>query len=225
MLKNKLFYERIKNTSLKKNLIETIRDVWTFTSTSIEGNTLTLGDTTFVLNEGLTISGKSIREHNEVIGHSTAIDILYEFISKSTNSVDLLITDEKLFEFHTAIMLNPVLDIYAPVGKFKVGSNYTRKIDKISNNIQYIEYPTPEKIPFLMSKWYNKFFEVKDSEILAQYCELHILFTAIHPFADGNGRISRLLANIPIIRAGLVPITISKESKKRICRIIARYRS
>ncbi len=76
-----LFYNKIKNHSLSDCLKNSIRDIWTHTSTAIEGNTLSLGETSFVLNEGLTISGKKIKEHNEIIGHSKAITILYDLIS------------------------------------------------------------------------------------------------------------------------------------------------
>jgi len=219
MCDKKLFYSRIKNSSLKQNLKDAIRDIWTHSSTSIEGNTLSLGDTAFVLNEGLTISGKSVREHNEIIGHSNAIDILYDLIT--TDKTESIFTDENLFNLHKAVMLNPVLDIYSPVGKFKIESNFTRKIDKKTGKINYFEYPTPEDVSNLMSKWYDIIFTSTSSEdLLLKYCELHILFTAIHPFADGNGRMSRLLANIPIIRAGLVPITISKKSKKEYIELL-----
>ena len=217
MSKITLFYERVKNSSLRQNLKDSIRDIWTHSSTSIEGNTLSLGDTAFVLSEGLTISGKTVREHNEIIGHSHAIDIIYNLVSDSKNAI---ITNEKLFELHKAVMLNPVMDIYAPIGKFKVESNFTRKVDSKSGKIVYKEYPIPELIPELIEKWKKLFINNGTDEVLMQYCKLHILFSAIHPFADGNGRMSRLLANIPIIKSGFVPVTISKESRKEYIELL-----
>ena len=70
-----------KSEDQQQQILKQIRDLWTHTSTAIEGNTLTLGDTHFILEQGLTISGKSLREHQEILGHSRAIDLLYQSIS------------------------------------------------------------------------------------------------------------------------------------------------
>ena len=59
---------------LRKALLIQLRNLWTHTSTAIEGNTLTLGETAFVLEKGLTISSKPLRDHEEVVGHARAID-------------------------------------------------------------------------------------------------------------------------------------------------------
>jgi Fic family protein len=64
------------DNDLKNNLLTQIRDLWTHTSTALEGNTLSLEDTHFILEEGLTISGKPVKEHQEVIGHARAIELL-----------------------------------------------------------------------------------------------------------------------------------------------------
>ena len=69
----KLYFE---NESRRIALLAQLRDLWTHYSTAVEGNTLTLGDTHFVLEQGLTISKKPIKDHQEVIGHARAIDIL-----------------------------------------------------------------------------------------------------------------------------------------------------
>ncbi len=68
---------------LRKALLIQFRNLWTHTSTAIEGNTLTLGETAFVLEEGLTISGKPLKYHEEVVGHARAIDLIYDFIQYS----------------------------------------------------------------------------------------------------------------------------------------------
>ena len=71
-----------------------------------------------------------------------------------------------------------------------------------------------------MDKWFNLITNLSNEDPLTQYCKLHINFAAIHPFADGNGRIARLLANIPVIKAGLVPITISNESRREYIQLL-----
>lgn len=60
----------------KQALLHQLRDLWTHTSTAVEGNTLTLGDTHFVLEEGLCIAGKPVKDHQQIIGHARAIEIL-----------------------------------------------------------------------------------------------------------------------------------------------------
>ena len=62
---------------LKKALLVQLRNLWTHTSTAMEGNTLSLGETAFVLEEGLTIAGKPLKDHQEVVGHARAIDLVY----------------------------------------------------------------------------------------------------------------------------------------------------
>jgi Fic family protein len=208
------FYERIKNHSMRECLKSTIRNIWTHSSTAIEGNTLSLGDTAFVLQEGLTISGKTVREHNEIIGHAQAIDILYDLVSN-----DSKISAAELFKLHKAVMLNPVVDIYAPVGKWKIEANFTQVINA-SGKVEYKEYPKPEAITGLMKQWFSLINNPNNEDLLIQYCKLHISFAAIHPFADGNGRIARLLANIPVIKAGLVPITIANESRREYIQLL-----
>jgi Fic family protein len=74
-------------------LLAQLRNLWTHTSTAIEGNTLTLGETAFVLEEGLTISGKPLKDHEEVVGHARAIELVYDLIRKKSD-----LTEKDLFE-------------------------------------------------------------------------------------------------------------------------------
>ncbi len=68
-------------------VLEQIRDLWTHTSTALEGNTLTLGDTHAILGLGLTVSGKPLKEHQEIVGHAKAIDLLYQSIQEPLRNV------------------------------------------------------------------------------------------------------------------------------------------
>lgn len=69
------------DADLQTSVLNQLRDLWTYNSTAIEGNTLTLSDTHFVLEQGLTISGKPIKEHQEIIGHASAIELLYKSLT------------------------------------------------------------------------------------------------------------------------------------------------
>ena len=67
---------------LRRALMLQLRNLWTHSSTAIEGNTLTLGETAFVLEEGLTVSGKPLKDHEEVMGHARATDLLYQILQE-----------------------------------------------------------------------------------------------------------------------------------------------
>jgi Fic family protein len=70
-------------SDIKAALMAQLRDLWTHTSTAIEGNTLTLGETKFVIEEGLTVSGKPLKDHHEVVGHARAIELIYALVDKA----------------------------------------------------------------------------------------------------------------------------------------------
>jgi hypothetical protein len=129
---------------LKRELLAQIRDLWTHTSTALEGNTLTLGDTHFILQEGLTISGKPVAEHQEVIGHARAIDLLYQGLREP-------LAEDIIFELHKAVQTERVTDIYKPNGAWKVEPNYTHSVTTDGRQV-FIEYAAPADVPALMAE-------------------------------------------------------------------------
>lgn len=92
-------------------LLIQLRNLWTHTSTAIEGNTLTLGETAFVLEEGLTISGKPLKDHEEVVGHARAIDLVSDLLQSKTPFME-----KALFFLHKAVRTGIIVDVYKPVG-------------------------------------------------------------------------------------------------------------
>jgi len=193
------------------NLKEQLRILWTHNSTAIEGNTLTLGETTFVIREGLTISGKSVKEHEEVVGYFKATTILEDIVRGD-------IDPAKIFKIHEIVMTDASIDIYKPVGAWKIENNGTYIVNDDGSR-QWVEFPSPKMIPGLMNKWIDLFNEIKipetTEEAVKAYSLLHISFTKIHPFFDGNGRVARLLANVPVLRAGMPPVTINVKNRKQ----------
>ena len=161
---------------LRKALLIQLRNLWTHTSTAIEGNTLTLSETAFVLEERLTISGKLLKDHEEVVGHARAIDLIYDLVQNETS-----FTENELFSLHTAVQAEVIVDVYKPVGRWKNEPNSTA------------------------------------------YVPLHVSFVRIHPFFDGNGRLARLIANIPILKSGLPPVIIPKEQRKQYIDALSAY--
>ena len=198
-----------------------IRTLWTHTSTAIEGNTLTLGETDFVLREGLTVAGRPLKDHNEVIGHAKALDLMAEFLNGK-------ISQETLFSLHKAIQTELVTDIYQPIGNWKNEPNGTYLITPEGKS-EFVNYASPRDVPALMDEWLallnakTASIPIGHDEAVQSYSELHMSFCMIHPFADGNGRLARLLANLPVLRGGFPPITIAKESRQRYLELMFAY--
>jgi len=207
---------------LRDALLAQLRNLWTHASTALEGNTLTLGETAFVLEEGLTISGKPLKDHIEVTGHARAIDLVYRLTEKG---VDLMDCD--LFTLHQAVQTEPIVDVYKPAGAWKVEPNSTVIVD--GNKQIIFEYASPKDVPALMKAWQeffagiNKKIALDKENALSCYAELYAAFVRIHPFWDGNGRMARLLANIPVLKAGFPPIIIPKERRREYIQALSEY--
>lgn len=208
---------------LRDAFFQKLRVHWTHTSTALEGNTLTAGETLEVLAKGLTISGKPLADHNEVVGHSRAIDLIYEYCRS-----DKSLTPEALFQLHAAIQTESVVDSLHPIGKWKVEPNSTAVVLD-GNPFTNDTYAHPRDVPELISFWLE---ELAGSDVDARrggadrfraYARLHAGFVRIHPFADGIGRMARLVANLPLLRVGLPPITIPLERRVEYIETLARW--
>jgi len=209
------------DADLRLALASQLRDLWTHTSTALEGNTLTLGETAFVLREGLTVSGKPLKDHNEVMGHAKAIGLLYELLDsrRTVNEADL-------FDLHRVVQTNMTVDIYSPVGAWKREPNGTHAT--VDDRQVFIEFASPSDVPELMAAWLvllNGYLlqTLNEEEALSAYAVLHLAFVRIHPFFDGNGRMARLLANLPALNAGLPPILIDRTRRQDYLTCLASY--
>jgi Fic family protein len=210
------------DNDIRDALLAQLRNLWTHTSTAIEGNTLTLGETAFVLEEGLTISGKPLKDHEEVVGHARAIDLVYDLIRRKSD-----LTEKDLFDLHKAVRTERIIDVYKPVGAWKVEPNSTVIV---SGDTQIIfEFAAPKDVPELMQSWLAMFQKTckentaNKEAALSAYVHLHVSFVRIHPFWDGNGRMARLIANIPVIIAGYPPIIIPKEQRREYIASLSEY--
>ena len=193
---------------------------WTYNSNSIEGNTISEGDTAFIIEYGLTVNGKSVREHNEVLGHSRAIDIIYSYLNSNILSL------ENIFDLHTAIQTNIVIDIECPIGDFKIIEN--GRYLRINGKKEFYPYPHPNDVKHLTNIWLNEFQNIKQKDIslneaIKLYTRSHIGFTSIHPFFDGNGRVARLLANIPMLKNGFLPLIINCDNRAKYISLLSNY--
>jgi len=205
---------------IRQSLMNQVRELWTHTSTALEGNTLTLGETKFVIEEGLTVSGKSLKDHQEVMGHAQAIELVYQ-------GLEVPVTETNLFDLHRAVQSEVVADIYKPYGAWKVEPNGTYAVMENGKQI-FIEYATPEDVPALMVDWLaelNRLANVQltETKAIGAYAKLHLGFAHVHPFWDGNGRVARLLSNIPVLRSGHLPVMIDVRDRKEYINILAGY--
>lgn len=204
----------------KEALLKKLRVKWIYNSNAIEGNTLSEGDTSFILENGLTVQGKSLAEHNQVIGHNRALDLIYTMLEKE------FMSEDDLFSLHKAIQTEILIDYERPNGAYKIIAN--GRWLKIDGKDQHFYYPHPNDVSYLMDLWFKKFGNIGKSvkskkDAIKVYADMHISFAAIHPFHDGNGRLARLLANLPLLKNAYLPIIISSESREEYIGLLSNY--
>jgi len=180
-----------------KSLREKLLLEWTYNSNAIEGNTLTLKETKVVL-EGITVGGKTMREHLEVINHRDAILYVEEIVENNEP-----LTEWQIKNLHQ-LLLKGIEDEYA--GTYRNQQVY----------ISGAEHVPPE--PFRLKEKMEELIAWHDGDAQSLHpveraAMLHVIFVGIHPFIDGNGRTSRLLLNLELIKAGFPPIVIKAERK------------
>lgn len=196
-LKAKLDAYRPLPTPVIKNLRDNLLVNWTYETNAIEGNTLTLKETKVVL-EGITVGGKQVREMLEAINHQEAIFMLEEAVSKKAELSEWLIKS-----LHHLI-LRAIDDAHAGVYRtFNVA-------------ISGAQHTPPESIYIASQmqdfvKAYQTDRQALHPVIRAAY--VHGEFVKIHPFADGNGRTSRLLMNFELMKNGFPPAVIRYDQR------------
>jgi Fic family protein len=202
-LKRQLDQLRPLPAAAVKNLNDVYRVEWTYNSNAIEGNTLTLLETKLVLEEGLTIGGKKLREHFEVINHSEAIDFVKELVAREQ--------DQELTEFIVKSIHQLVLK--------NIDDQNAGRYRMINVRISGSRHVPPhftalhEQMEHLI-QWYDQ--EKHHMHPIQLAAEFHFKFVYIHPFADGNGRTARLLMNLILMKHGFPPAIVKAASEARI---------
>jgi len=210
-----------KSEKQKGKILNQLRDNWTYNSVAMSGNSLSYKNTQQVLDKGLPIANKTIKDHQAVIGHASAIELIYRMLDRG-------VSKESIFELHRAVQSNIVFDNDKPCGAWKVESNGTRVVG-INGKQFYLEYAHPSCVDTLMSKLihyineHNKFESYYDA--IEAYAKIHIAIVHIHPFFGGNGQVARLISNIPMLKAGLPPIIIPIDMQEEYELLISQYES
>ncbi len=171
---------------------------WTYNSNAIEGNTLTLRETKVVL-EGITIGGKSVREHLEVINHREAILFLEELIK------DKVAMSEWYIKSIHSLILKEIDSENA--GKYRLAN--------VQISGASLTPPDYLKVPEAMANLMMRYAHWDKYHPLIKAALLHGEFVFIHPFVDGNGRTARLLMNFEAMQKGYLPIIIKTNARAK----------
>jgi len=176
---------------------------WTYNSNAIEGNTLTLQETKMVLEQGITIKGKNLREHFEAKNHEQAIYFV-EKLAKPKYSI----TERDIFDIHSLVLQNIESEF---AGRYRNGQVRILGANFVPPNYLKVSKLMKELIAFVNRNEAN----LNLVELIARF---HHKFAWIHPFFDGNGRTARLLMNLLFMKAGYPPAIILKNNRKQYYR-------
>ncbi len=178
-----------KHRPLNKDQIERLKEYYriglTYSSNALEGNSLTETETKVVIEDGLTIGGKPIKDHYEAMGHSEAFDHLYGLAKTKT------IQEKDILELHRLFY-------------YRIDAQNAGKYRKVKILITGTEFtpPFPSQVPVLMKKFVAKIAKRKKLHPVEFAAWIHKELVTVHPFKDGNGRTARLLMNLALLQSG-----------------------
>ena len=167
----------------------------TYTSNAIEGNTLTRSETALVLEKGITVRGKPLRDHMEAIDHREALDYVRRLAAR-----DEPLREGDVRDLHRLVLARSLPD---EAGRY---SNHQRAVAGSTTT-----FPSPAEIGPLMAE-FGAWLTATTSAYEEAF-EAHYRLVTIHPFSDGNGRTARLLMNLLLLRGGYPPVAIGPEER------------
>ena len=168
---------------------------YTHNSTAIEGNTLTLIQTKAILEDGLSVGGKLLREIYEVANHARAFQYVKKCIAE-----DKPLNEQIVKEIHARLMENiQTGGVYRSVEVRITGASHRP--------------PPPSEMYWQVKEFFSALSQKQDANAVEQAAWTHAEFVRIHPFTDGNGRTSRMIMNYQLMAAGFLPVSIAKETR------------
>lgn len=203
--KSKLDSLRPLPSAAMNRLKEQFTVEWIYNSNAIEGNTLTLRETQLILETGLTIGGKSLREHFEVTNHKDAIEYVESLADQK----------QPISAFHVRQIHKLVLS--------QIDNENAGQYRKTEVRIAGAKHIPSEAwdIPQQMTDWENWLKEAeKNIHPIELAARAHHKLTAIHPFIDGNGRTTRLVMNLILFRHGYPPAVILRVNRKQYYQVL-----
>ena len=169
----------------------------TYASNAIEGNTLSPVETTLVIEKGITVSGKPLKDHLEALDHFDAMRYIRELAREKAP-----LTESDVRNLHRLTMQRSRPDI---------AGQYATVVRMVRTETGRHEFPTPAEIPALMGD-FAAWLRATPNTSAASFTA-HRRLAGIHPFNDGNGRTARLLMNLILIRGGYPPIAVRVEDR------------
>jgi Fic family protein len=197
-IKTKIDTHRPLDAHMVKQLKEYFRIGMTYSSNALEGNSLTETETKIVIEDGITIGGKPVKDHLEALGHSEAYDLLFRLAKHHD------ISEANIKELHRLF--------YYRIDEDQAGKY--RKLKVIITGTIFIP-PAPEQIPDLMRSFAAGIPDDRSKHHPVEYAAiLHRKLVTLHPFIDGNGRAARLLMNLALLQSGY-PVAIISPLLRR----------
>jgi len=180
----------LKGQALKQ-LREYFKIGLTWASNALEGNSLTETETKVVIEDGITIGGKPLKDHYEAIGHAEAFDYLHKLVNRAE------ITERDILKLHKLF--------YYRIDQANAG--HYRKQNVVVTGTDFV-FPPPSELKQKMAAFADEIVSLRATLHPIEYAaQLHNRLVTIHPFVDGNGRTARLLMNLALLQHGY-PVTI-----------------
>jgi len=178
---------------------------YTHNSTAIEGNTLTLIETKIILEDNISVGGKSLREIYEVINHNKAFLLVKQSIKENK-----LLSEQITKDIHAILMEN-----------IFTGGNYRNCEVRITGAKH--KPPIPKEMYIQIKDFFAKISSKMNLNPIELAAYTHAEFVKIHPFEDGNGRTARLLMNYQLMFNGFLPVSINKETRLKYFEALDEY--
>ncbi len=218
VLKREIDKYKPLSKELNNKIFQKLRLDWNYHSNAIEGNSFTYGETIALLMEGITAKGKPLKDALDIKGHNDAIDFMMDMVK---NERDL--NESDIRGLHKLVLGN---DYYSnavtedglrtkkliKAGQYKTSPNH---VETSTGEIHY--YASPEETPARMRElvdWYNDTLKNDNFHPIVLASIFHHKFVAIHPFDDGNGRMTRILTNFILLKFGY-PVSVIKQENRQ----------
>lgn len=223
-LKNEIDAMRPLDKDTEGRIQQKFRLDWNFHSNNIEGNSLTFGETKTFLLHGITADGKPLKDHLDIKGHNQALEMLEDIVHDGRD-----LSENFIREMHEIILHEPYdKPAITTEGKkvsrrIQVGSYKTQPNHVITKTGETFYFAKPEETPALMNDlmtWFNGAITERKLHPVELATLLHYKFIRIHPFDDGNGRLSRILMNLTLMKFGFPPVIIKTQKKDEYYRAL-----
>lgn len=206
-----LLTELNKHRPLTSGEVARLRDEFlidfTYNSNAIEGNTLTLGETALIINEGITIAEKPLKEHLEVIGHKEAYFYVEELVKDK-----IPLSEKVIRDIHSIVLMDK------PQDKGRYRNIPVRILGAVH------EPPQPYLVPVQLEQLLADYEDMQNNyHIIECIAQFHLRFESIHPFIDGNGRTGRLLLNLELMKDGYPAINIKFTDRQEYYQCFTDY--